>query len=173
MNHLTDELLNEYLDDELKDRAGVELHLSECADCAVRLTALKTLFAELDSLPELTLSRSIAAPFTRRDNGFVLPRWLTLTAALQAMLALITIILAAPLIAELLPTIQTPSFADVLLRLQSQWNVWLALLSTFKLPTLPELPTLEISSLVFTLVLAGVSILWLVGNGLLLRNKIK
>ena len=173
MNHLTDELLNEYLDDELKDRAEVELHLSQCADCAARLTTLQALFTEIESLPELTLSRNIAAPFTRRDNGFALPNWLKLTAALQATLALVTAIVAAPFITEFLPTFQLPSLASVLLQLQSQWNVWLTLLSAFQLPTLPELPALEISSLALTLTIAGVSMLWLVGNGLLLRNQIK
>jgi anti-sigma factor RsiW len=173
MNHLTDETLNEYLDDELTNRAEVELHLSRCVDCAARLTALQSLFIEIESLPELALSKPIAAPFTRRDTGFALPRWLKLTATLQAAVVLIIIILAAPLIAELLPTIQTPSLADALLQLQAQWIAWLDLLSAFQLPTLPKLPTLEISSLVLTLILAGVSVLWLVGNGLLLRNQIK
>jgi len=178
MNHITDETLNEYLDNELTDRAEVELHLSQCADCVARLTALQALFTEIESLPELTLSRSLreasqwdAAPFTRRDAGFALPNWLKLTATLQAALALIIVILAAPLITELLPAVQTPSLTDALLQLQSQWTAWLDLLSVFQLPTLPQLPALEISSLVLTLTLAGVSMLWLVGNGLLLRNQ--
>ena len=173
MNHITDETLNEYLDNELTDRAEVESHLSQCADCAARLSALQTLFDEIESLPELTLSRSLAALFARRDVGFALPRWLKLTATLQAALALIIVILAAPLITELLPAVQTPSLTDALLQLQSQWTTWLDMFSTLQIPPLPQLPALEISSLVLTLTLAGVSVLWLVGNGLLLRNKIK
>jgi anti-sigma factor RsiW len=173
MNHLTDETLNEYLDDELTNRVEIEQHLSRCADCAARLTALQALFNEIESLPELALSKPLAAPFTRREAGFVLPHWLKLTATLQAAVVLVIIILTAPFIAELLPTIQTPSLADTLLQLQSQWTAWLALLSAFQLPTSPTFPTPEISSLVLTLILAGVSVLWLVGNGLLLRNQIK
>ena len=38
--HLTDEQLNEYLDNEIVDRAQTELHLFACDDCAARLTAL-------------------------------------------------------------------------------------------------------------------------------------
>ena len=173
MNHLSDELLNEYLDNALAHRAQAESHLAGCADCAARLSALQALFAEIESLPELALSKSLAAPFTRRDVGFALPRWLKLTATLQAALALIIVILAAPLITELLPAVQTPSLTDALLQLQSQWTAWLDMLSTFQTPSLPQLPALEISSLAFTLTLVGVSMLWLVGNGLLLRNQIK
>ena len=67
--HLTDEQLNEYLDNEIVDRAQVELHLFACDDCAARLTALRALFDEIESLPELALSRDIAAPVTRRIDG--------------------------------------------------------------------------------------------------------
>jgi hypothetical protein len=114
----------------------------------------------------------IAARFTATPSlPANLRLWLTLTATLQAAFALITVIIAAPLIANLLPTIQLPSFTDVLLQIQTQWTAWLNTLSTFQLPPLPQLPALEISSLILTLTLAGVSMLWLVGNGLLLRNQ--
>ena len=90
---------------------------------------------------------------------------------LQAALALLTVIIAAPFITELLPAVQMPSFADVLIQIKSQWLTWLDLLSTFQLPTLPQLPVIEISNLMITLTLAGMSMLWLIGNGLLLRNQ--
>ena len=170
--HLTDHQLNEYLDHETTERVQIETHLASCDECAARLTALKTLFAAIESLPELELTHSLAARFTPTPGlPPQLPHWLTLTATLQATLALITVILAAPFIANLFPTIETPSLSDVFLQLQSQWTAWLDLLATFQLPTLPQIPTLEISSLILTLTLAGVSMLWLVGNGLLLRNQ--
>ena len=171
--HLTDEQLNEYLDHESAEREQIETHISSCADCAARLTALQALFAEIESLPELPLTHDLAARFTPTPSLPVprLPRWLTLTATLQAALALLTVIMAAPFITELLPAVQTPSFADVLIQIQSQWLTWLDLLSTFQLPTLPQLPVIEISNLMITLTLAGISMLWLIGNGLLLRNQ--
>lgn len=187
--HLTDEQINEYLDNESTERAQIESHLTSCDECAARLTALQTLFAELDSLPELELTHSLREASLSDAARFLpspsltpqLPRWLTLTATLQAAVALITLIVAAPFIAGLLPAVQTPSFTDVFIQLQSQWIAWLDFLSTlrlnsgqaFQVPTLPQLPVLEISSLMLTLTLAGVSMLWLVGNGLLLRNQIK
>jgi len=170
--HLTEEQLNEYLDNETTERAQIESHLSTCDECAARLTALKTLFAELDSLPELTLSRNIAARFMPQGQLTPqLPRWLTLTATLQAAVALITLIVAAPFVMNLLPAIEIPSFTDVFIQLQSQWITWFDVLSAFQLPTTPQLPALEISSLMLSLTLAGVSMLWLVGNGLLLRKQ--
>jgi len=172
--HLTDEQLNEYLDNESSERVQIESHLFSCDECAARLTALKTLFAEIESLSELELTHSIAARFTPTPSlPPQLPTWLTLTATLQAAFALITAIIAAPFIAKLLPVIEMPSLTDIFLQLQVQWTTWLDALSTFQVPALPQIPTFGFSSLFITLTLAGVSILWLVGNGLLLRNQMK
>lgn len=172
--HLTDEQLNEYLDHETSEQVQIETHLAACAECAARLTALQTLFAEIESLPEMELTHTLAARFALTPSlPPQLPRWLTLTATLQAALALVAAILAAPFITKLMPVIQTPSLTEIFLQLQTQWTAWLDTLSTFRLPTLPQLPVLELPSLFLALTLAGVSMLWLVGNGLLLRNQMK
>ena len=172
--HLTEEELNEYLDNEIQDRARIEMHLSSCSKCAARLSALQALFTEIESLPELDLTRSIAARFAPSPSlPAQLPRWLTLTAILQATLALIAIILAAPVVMDLFPVIQTPSLTDIFVQIQSQWTMWLGVLSNFRLPSVPEIPVFEFSSLILALILVGVSMLWLIGNGLLLRNQIK
>ena len=179
--HLTDEQLNEYLDHESSDREQIEIHLSACDECAARFSALKTLFAEIESLPEMTLSHSIAARIIQTPSLPVpqLPTWLTLTATLQAVIGLITLILAAPFVSNILPAIEMPSYTAIFSQIQAQWSRWLALFVTlrlnseqaFQLPSLPHFPVLEVSSLVLTLTLAGVSMLWLVGNGLLLRKQ--
>jgi anti-sigma factor RsiW len=173
--HLTDDQLNEYLDNETTERPQIEAHLSSCEECSARLTALQVLFNEIESLPEVTLTRPLAARFTRQSSLPVsqLPGWLTLTATLQATAALVAIIFAAPMVMTLLPAIQTPSLTGVFVQVQSYWGIWLDLLSTFQFPVIPEIPAVNASSLVITLTLAGVSMLWLVGNGLLLRNPIK
>ena len=179
--HLTDEQLNEYLDNALSDRVLVDLHLSTCDECAARLATLRALFEEIESLPELVLSRDIAVPIMRRVGGSVavpaVPRSLRLTVTLQAALAVIAIIFAAPFVMQFvsayLSRIQTPSFLDMLLHLQTQWRTWLDVLSQFQLPTMPQIPVVELSSLFIILTVAGVSVLWLVGNRLLLRNQMK
>ena len=178
--HLTEEELNEYLDNEIQDRARVELHLSLCKECTTRLAALQVLFNEIESLPEVTLSQDFREA-TLWDNASSLPaplpRSLRLTVTVQAAIALIAIIIAAPLVMDFvspyLITMQTPSFADVFVQLQSQWSVWLDILSQINMPILPEIPVIELSSLVITFTLVVVSMLWLVGNGLLLRNQNK
>ena len=72
-----------------------------------------------------------------------------------------------------MPIFQMPSFTESLFQLQTQWGAWQETISTFQVPSLPEIPTLPISTLVILFTLAGASMLWLVGNGLLLRNQIK
>jgi hypothetical protein len=184
--HLTDDQLNEYLDHELADRAEAERHLAECADCAARLAALQALFGEIESLPELPLSHSIAARFKRTlrqaqggdsNPPAPLPHSLRLTVALQAALAVVAIIIAAPFVMQFispyLSGLQVPPTTDIFILLQAQWTTWLDMLSQFQLPAFPEIPAAEVSSMFITVTLAGVSVFWLVGNGLLLRNQIK
>lgn len=172
--HLTEDQLNEYLDHEIADRAHIESHLATCGECAARLTALQSLFAELDSLPEVELTHSLASRITlHAPSPSQLPRWFTLTATLQAAFALIALILAAPFVMNLLPTVETPSFTEILIQLQSQWLKIFTTITNYQLPSLPSLPPLQIPTLTLSLALAGASLLWLVGNGLLLRRQIK
>lgn len=172
--HLTEDQLNEYLDNEIADRANIESHLASCGECAARLTALQTLFAELDSLPEVTLSTNLAARFSSQGQPTPqLPRWLTLTAISQAAFALLLLLVAAPFVMNLLPAVETPSFTEILIQLQSQWLTLFTTFTNYQLPNLPTLPSLQLPTLTLSLVLAFASLLWLVGNGLLLRRQIK
>ena len=178
MNHLNDEQLNEYLDHESQERAQIKSHLASCDECSARMDALQALFTELDSLPEATFSNNLAGAVLRQVSGSaVLPKWLTLTVALQAVLALITALVAAPFViefmGEVIPTFHSPSIPTLLMQLQTQWMRALDVLSTFHMPILPALPTPQFSSLMIPFALAGASMLWLLGNGLLLRNQIK
>ena len=170
--HLTDEQLNEYLDHATAQRAEIETHLDSCNECAARLSTLQALFADLDSLPEVALTTNIAARFSPRPSLTPqLPRWLTLTASLQAAAALVALIVAIPFFSIMIPQIETPSFTTWLFELQSLWTSWLDTLSTFDLPTFQpaNIPTLGMSTLFIAL--AIVSIFWIFGNGLLLRNQ--
>jgi hypothetical protein len=173
-DHVTDVQLNEYLDNETTERAPIEVHLASCDGCAARLAALKALFVEIESLPELELTGSIAVRITPTASlPAPLPPSLTLTVTLQALAALIVLFIAAPVISNLMPPIQLPSINNVFIQMQTHWIGLLNLLFTFQLPTLPQFPVFEISSLVIGLTLTGVSMLWLIGNSLLLRRQIK
>src|SRR5689334_20444901 len=124
--HLTDEQLNEYLDNESSDHAMIEAHLETCDECATRLSDLQTLFTVLDSLPAVALSHNLreaspcnVARFPPRPSLVPqLPRWLTLTATLQAVVALGALIIAIPFISILLTKVEAPSFTRLIFELQ-------------------------------------------------------
>src|SRR5689334_7320586 len=107
-NHLDDVLLNEYLDQTLERsaRTEVETHLAHCSDCATRLTELRTLFADLESLPDLRLERdltpAVLAVVRRRSQPQPLAAspLLGLIFALQAVVTISLLGLAAPLVAQ-------------------------------------------------------------------------
>lgn len=176
--HLTDDQLNEYLDNETNDRTRIELHLSTCADCTARLHALQDVFSEIASLPDVELSPGFASRVTSHLNPAPpIPRSLGLTIILQAMLVVIVFVIAAPFVMLFLSPyisgIPAPSFVDLFMQLQGQWDAWLDILATFQIPAMPELAFLDFSSLVTLFMVIGVSLLWLIGNGLLLRNHTK
>jgi hypothetical protein len=178
MNHLSEEQLNEYLDNESAEQVQIESHLSSCSECAARLASLQALFSELDSLSEQTLSRDLASSVVQRvSRSGVLPKWLTLTLVVQAALALVSLLAATPLIIEFinqtLPAFRGPSIPQIWIQLQAQWIQWLNTFSAFQMPPLPAITTPQFSSVVMLSALACVSVFWLVGNGLLLRNQIK
>jgi predicted anti-sigma-YlaC factor YlaD len=90
MNHLSESLLNEFLDDELtkESRVAVETHVAECPECQASVEELRNLFAELkqlaDELPSHNLSTLALTSLPRRG----LSLWARLVLAVQAGLAL-------------------------------------------------------------------------------------
>jgi anti-sigma factor RsiW len=181
--HPSDEQLNEYLDGEAADRGQVELHLAGCRECAARLEALQALVTELQGLPEAALSRDLAAAVTRRLDSSSpalppVPRWLRLATGLQAAAVFVAIALAAPFVFEAavsyLPALQLPSPGEYLTEVQSLWAAWLDALSQVRAPSLPQLPSASgIPALSFLFTLAAASVVWLLGNGILLKNQIR
>lgn len=178
-DHLTDLQLNEYLDNESTERTQIEAHLSSCDECTARLSALQTLFEEIESLPQLTLSRSLATSFTRTSSlPAKLPRAFALTLTLQAAVALIAIIFTVPIITRyltsFLPTISIPSLNDVAVVVQMFFVMWMQSIQSFKLPTIPAailtLPK-EFSSTVLLVSLIGIFFIWVIGNWWLLRKQ--
>jgi hypothetical protein len=184
--HLSDGQLNEYLDGALAPEmhAAAVRHLAACADCARRLAALQALFAEIESLPEVSLSRDLreappwsAVPVTPMVNGHAtLPRWIRLTAVLEAALAVVALAFAAPILSDfitsLTPFYQMPSLAELLLGFQIQWADLVQSVPEFIPPTLPAF-SLDISGMALTLTVIGAFVLWIIGNGLLLKRVTK
>lgn len=171
MTHLSDDTLNEYLDETLAPglKAETDLHLAACKSCASRLLDLRVLFGELESLPELHLQVDLSAAIhARLVNGATLPRpvrWLALT---QSIVAIFAAVLAWPLIEAFLQLMLLASPTDIFARATL---LWLEITSGFHWPEFTfEMPVLglELTSSSLLIVMAGVFFLWVVVNGLLI-----
>lgn len=96
--HVSDDLLNEYLDDMLasQDRTAVAAHLAACPACAAQLESLQRLFTSLEALPDqefhVDLAPAVVAAVRSRQRPIGALRWATVaqlvvSAALVAALA--------------------------------------------------------------------------------------
>lgn len=171
MTHLPDELLNEILDEALAPdlRAEAEAHLTACPDCSGRLAELRTLFAEIDSLPDLPLAVDFApAILARLEKSTPLPRPIRWLAIVQAFGGLLAVVLSWPLIEPLIPPLDFPALNSTFIELAASW---LQTSLDFQFPVIAfELPSLglDLPSTTLTLATLGVALLWLLANGLLL-----
>ena len=175
MNHLTDETLNEYLDDALTNpaRTEAETHLRNCADCAARLAELSLVFSALASLPDFELERDLSASVVRRLTPRpVLPRPIQWVVGLQFAAALTTLIASLPVLQSMfvfnVPAFTLPSLLEVLARYDEIMLNVQAFFAGIRQPE-PSLG-LNLSSLFITVTVFSVTLLWVVGNGLLLRQ---
>lgn len=163
--HLSDEQLNEILDD-IEDRPA-HRHLNACDECRARLEELQAVFAALEALPEQPLRRDLTEsvlarlPEKRRAGSWPLAIQSALAVALLAFLAGEFGFSADLLLSQLtnwfsvpeIPTFVLPSFNFTM--------------SDFQWPSLG----LELSSFNLTLLFASAALLWLVGNFSLLRGN--
>ncbi len=168
MNHLSENLLNEFLDDELPagDRAAVEAHVAECSECQMRVEELRGLFVELkqlaDEFPAHDLSSLALTSIPRRRLGL----GLRLVLAAQAGIALGVLI-----------SICRISWMYFIGFEQSLHVLTWLLHPTIKLPSIDlSLPSLSAyrapfpaSALIITLIV--VAAFWWLGNRSLLRDE--
>ncbi len=181
--HIDDALLNEYLDAALgpDKRAEVEAHLAQCSDCAVRLSDLRSLFAALEAMPDAPLARDLSAAFRRpRLQNPVAHPALRIAFAVQAFAALILLGAAAPFVVRAPQWVAASQFGEratsaIATAVTSFTSEWLAapaaaqrtMSESFEMLrrlTLPPLPWQNVG-----LCLSAAALLWLLGNGLLLR----
>ncbi|MFZ5908520.1 MAG: anti-sigma factor family protein [Chloroflexota bacterium] len=170
MQHINEELLNEYLDDLLDApaRAAADEHLAACASCRRALADLETVTSLLASLPDEPLTRDLTPSVLA---GLPQPRlalgW-KLVFAVEAGIGLGMGMLV---------------LANLKFPLQPQ--AWLAhaftTLSHLKIPSLAapllanhySFPAIEIPAAPANLVFLALSalLLWGVGNAVLLRGR--
>ena len=189
MQHPDDMILNEYLDGNLNEpvQASVQAHLDTCAACEVRLAELQRVYAALQAWPEVALKRDLSPAVLRAIRPAQLT-WLGWVLALQAVLVIALLGLAWPFVAQSGPgQALGQAISDVAVLVwqmaMAAWAGWLANWQA-QLTTLREAaeqlqtPELRLPVIAVWLLLGSAGLLWLVGNGLLLRpfwpaNKLK
>jgi hypothetical protein len=194
MNHLTETQLNEYLDQMLDEnlQQKVQAHLDTCEQCQAELAELEILFATLNELPEVPLTRDLTpGVLAHLPKPFKIPNlWRQPAFLMQSLLTAILVGTSIPMIQNLLERI--PRFESTLTLSDFALPTWTEIIAEFTLlltwrhefefsmPELvfefPELPTLPASQ--FTLepgimfgLVAVATIMWGLGNFSLLRNK--
>lgn len=174
MTHLSEETLNEYLDNALAApaRVAADVHLAACTACMAELETLRGLFVEIESLPEVALERNIsAAVVARLGQRAGVPRVIRWALAGQALVVAVILMLAWPLFnfsAFELPIVPDfPSLAQLISIWAAQQDAWVRALGRMNLLPSFSLP-FDPSAALLTLTLVSACLLWLVGNGLLL-----
>ena len=182
--HLDEWAIQEYLDDVLaiEDRERLEAHLAQCDDCAAKCASLKFLYAEMERLPDEPLTHDLSEMVIcsiklKEDRTPYLQRVL----AAQLAAGIIVFFAIWPRIS--LELGRRDSFAQLLEPLRKFANVsvqgflplrefidwihtqWIATLS---------MPAIDwpITGLPLALVIGAMTLLWFLGNGLLLREPV-
>jgi len=153
MGHLSEELLNEYLDSALDEssRRQVASHLAQCAECRARLEEWQEVFSGLASLPEIPLDRDLTPRVLARLPGRPASRCWWLVLGLQGAVVLATLLWLIAQWQGRLPILDRGMFLDWLLRM--------------------PIPPLE--SYQLALLVSAAGLLWLVGNLSLLRPRLQ
>jgi hypothetical protein len=183
MNHIDDDLLNEYLDEQLDAAMGkrVDAHLAGCYDCRERLAEMRQLFATMAELPEASLgvdlSRRVVARLSAEFRPRPIPRWTFPIIAVQKLVALALFVWLWPSVQPALETAgrTLPETAELLLPAFSLFDVVEPLFDG--LERLSELgqtigPDSPLPILEGFLIIGLAFILWLAGSGLLLRQSL-
>ncbi len=184
--HLADDGLFEYLDQELspESRQKIESTLAECAECQERLLEIRRLFGEIESLEAIDLERDLVSAVMVRvpgETGFrTLPN-LSASLSLQSLVAVLILAASLPALLQqasitelagmvqdnnrlLLETLQGGLAAVMEIVTQLRIGLEAVLSETAALQTGP----IELVLILPLLISTG--LLWLVGNGILLRN---
>ncbi len=162
MEHLSDELLDSYADGVLtpQERSAAEAHLAGCDRCRRELAALHELFATFAAVPTTPLPLDLAPRVLRRIAPQSQRRYRWLAVGLLIVQALLALVLALWLVpSNAVPGLPWFGFGQPISGLRG----WLP----------PRVPSLAMfAPLQWALVVAGMTIFWLVGNRLILARSV-
>jgi len=175
--------LQEYLDGVLtdEDRERLELHLAGCDDCAAQFASLKFLFLEMERLSDEPLTHDISVRVIR-SLALKEDRKPHLYLVLMAQLAVAIIVFAAiwprislelvnryslsQLLEPLRKLAELPAQGILFTREFLNW-IHIQWIATLSMPAIDW----PITGLPLALAVGGITLLWLLGNGLLLRQS--
>lgn len=177
-------LFHEYLDDALDGdaRREFETYLAQNPAAIEQLERLRALFSSLENLPAVDLGAdlqpAVLAALRKRHN---IPSPLRWVAALQVVLLAIVIASSWPLLQSLAQSLQfaaiVSAFATALranlAAFSEHWGNLIASLASLNIHLsnfVANMPVLNIAMDQLVPLIAAVALLWLVGNGLLLRR---
>lgn len=183
MNHISDSVLNQYLDRELETavREQVAAHLAGCVACQARLAETERLFAAIEGVPEVPLtvdlSPAVVDLLGAELKPHPLPAWMRPVVLVQLVAALALVFWLWPVVGSALETVGDvlPGTAEQLLpsfslsEMVEPLNRSVDELADFgrTFDTGSSLPMVE-GFLIIGLAL----VLWLAGSGLLLRQSL-
>jgi len=184
-HHPSDELLNEYFDNLLRSdqREVVAYHLTDCKECTLRVEALILLYNDLKNLPEIELTRDLTGVVLRSIRpSLAMPRrwgWAVMT---QFSLAGLLLLVSLPVIlrSEAMQGVNffdmqfLDAFDEILAAFFNQGFVFLNRFSNLFSEIFQAFQQTDLPFSIVTLgpVVLATGVLWLVGNGLLLRNQL-
>jgi anti-sigma factor RsiW len=176
--------IHRFLDNDLSrsEQEALLLHLAGCQACQSLLAELQALFSELAALPEVEAPADLAGKvMTQLPNRPSRPRYVSLAGLIlvgQTAIGLVLLVLSWPVLtlavngtigAQFWPVLidSTGSIqagfvnvvADLIAELQSIWLIR------------PDLLGLKLTPAFALALVAGLILAWLIGNGLLLRDK--
>ena len=193
MNHLDEFTFNEYLDDILDEpkRDAADLHLQSCAACRTKLDEIRSVFAELDALPEVQFERDLAPSILARlpqkppvrvwSRAFAAQLGAAIGLMFWLGMQVVPFIRVPQIIFPEFPALDIQTLVTRLLTLQLPIPKSRVSISSFRFPTFSfQLPTfgfkmptlvLEITTVQLITLSVSVVLLWAVGNVILLRSR--
>ncbi|NOR90530.1 MAG: hypothetical protein GQ524_09780 [Anaerolineales bacterium] len=184
MNHHDEWSLQEYLDGVLadEDRERLELHLAQCDECTAKYASLEYLYSEMERLADEPLAHDISVRVIR-SLALKEDRKPHLYLVLLAQLAVAIIVFAAIWPRISLELVNRYSLAQLLEPLRKlaelpaqgilfarEFLNWIHIqwIATLSMPAIDW----PITGLPLALAIGGMTLLWLLGNGLLLREPV-
>lgn len=181
--HIHESQFHEYLDDALDQvtRKEFETHIADCQECRQELEKMRRLFAAIESIPVLDMQVDLSSNILGAIRGPVrLSRQWKLAIAAQLAIAFLLLAIAWPSLSPTIAVYEIPTinidFYPLISILSAQLSMYITDLSDFINRIVLDISAISSQFLlgdasVFIWPLAiSATLLWLVGNGVLLRT---